>query len=132
LRGLTWKAIDFGKSELHVTQRADAKLTIGPPKSESGARTVPLPSNVVNTLKEWKDKCPVELVFPTNTERLIITPTSPHGHGPDSRVMTADGKAKYHGCTACGTGLPRGASLDRGGRQLPPWCRRGWATAPSP
>ena len=38
------------------------------PKTEAGERTIPLPPMVVNTLREWKLRCPKgkdNLVFPT-------------------------------------------------------------------
>ena len=68
LRGLRWDDIDFDKRELHVGQRADCYSKIGNPKSEAGERTVPLTPMVLNTLREWKLKCPkgtLGLVFPT-------------------------------------------------------------------
>lgn len=58
LRGLRWQDVDFKRSELHVHQRADAYNKIGPPKSESGERTVPIPPTTLAALKEWKLKCP--------------------------------------------------------------------------
>jgi integrase len=67
LRGLRWVDVDLDKRVLHVRQRADSYHVIGLPKSEAGQRSVPLPPNVVNTLKEWKLACPkgkAGLVFP--------------------------------------------------------------------
>jgi integrase len=58
LRGLRWQDIDFRKGELHVHQRADAYNQIGPPKSEAGERTVPVPPMTLNALREWKLACP--------------------------------------------------------------------------
>jgi integrase len=58
LRGLRWEDIDLKKAELHVHQRADRYQAIGRPKSETGERTVPLPSRLVAVLREWKLKCP--------------------------------------------------------------------------
>jgi len=58
LRGLRWIDIDFARNELHVRQRADAYNEIGAPKSESGERTIPMPPILINTLREWKLKCP--------------------------------------------------------------------------
>ncbi|MGH1588638.1 tyrosine-type recombinase/integrase [Methylobacterium phyllosphaerae] len=43
LRGLRWSDVDLKKRVLTVSQRADAWKEIGPPKSESGTRDVPLP-----------------------------------------------------------------------------------------
>lgn len=66
LRGLRWQDVDFAKAEIHVTQRADQFKKMGPPKSEAGIRTIPVPPIVINTLKELKLRAPndVELVFP--------------------------------------------------------------------
>jgi integrase len=82
LRGLRWINVDLARGEIHVRERADAFHEMGPPKSESGQRTIPIGPMVVNTLKEWKLACPrrdtgtkdaagepvkeaVDLVFPT-------------------------------------------------------------------
>jgi integrase len=67
LRGLRWQDIDLKRAELHVRQRADRHRKIGPPKSEAGERTVPLPPMVVSILREWKLACPngsLDLAFP--------------------------------------------------------------------
>ena len=71
LRGLRWEDVDLEKNELHVHQRADKYNTIGSPKSSAGQRTVPLPPNVVQELREWKLMCPKKdgklgLVFPNS------------------------------------------------------------------
>jgi integrase len=58
LRGLRWEDVDLGKAAITVRQRADAWGGIDVPKSEAGERTVPLPSLVVNALKEWRLACP--------------------------------------------------------------------------
>jgi len=58
LRGLRWEDVDLAKGELHVRQRADIYNAIGAPKSEAGERSVPMPPNVTNTLREWKLVCP--------------------------------------------------------------------------
>jgi integrase len=58
LRGLTWDAVDLERKVLTVRQRADRWNTIGSPKSASAKREVPLAPIVVNTLKEWKLRCP--------------------------------------------------------------------------
>jgi integrase len=73
LRGLRWSDIDLKEAKLHVRQRADRYQKIGNPKSEAGYRTVPLGPLVLNTLREWKLKCPkgdLGLVFPTGTGRI--------------------------------------------------------------
>ena len=67
LRGLRWKDIDLKRAELHVRQRADRYREIGPPKTEAGERTIPLPPMVVAALREWKLACPkgpLDLAFP--------------------------------------------------------------------
>lgn len=68
VRGLSWKSIDLRAGTLTVEQRADARNLIGPPKSKSGYRTIPLPNRVVNALRGWKLACPattLNLVFPS-------------------------------------------------------------------
>ena len=73
LRGLRWTDVDLKKGELHVRQRADRYNAIGKPKSASGERTVPLPPVVVNTLREWKLRCPkgdLGLVFPNGAGNI--------------------------------------------------------------
>jgi integrase len=54
---IAWVAvvdIDLAKAELHVRQRADRYCKIGRPKSESSERTIPIPTQLLNALKEWK------------------------------------------------------------------------------
>jgi integrase len=73
LRGLRWKDVDLEARELHVRQRADRHNQIGPPKSEAGERTVPLPALLVNALMEWQPICPkgtAGLVFPTGAGKV--------------------------------------------------------------
>jgi integrase len=76
LRGLRWDDADLPHAKLHVRQRADRFNKIDKPKSESSERTVPLPPMVVNTLREWKLRCPkgdhgkLEYVFPTGTGEI--------------------------------------------------------------
>ena len=62
-----WSDVDIERRSLRVEQRADRFNEVGAPKSESGARAVPLPPLVANALKEWKLACPkgeLDLVFP--------------------------------------------------------------------
>ena len=76
LRGLRWCDVDFERHEISVHQRADRFNQIGRPKSEAGERTVPAPPLIINTLREWKLRCPkgdLDLVFPNgsgNVEQL--------------------------------------------------------------
>jgi len=70
LRGLRWQDIDFDGAVLTVAQRADQWGKIGPPKSDAGFRSIPLPSLLVSTLKRWKLRAvpsALDLVFPSST-----------------------------------------------------------------
>jgi integrase len=109
LRGLPWSDIDFKKAELHVHQRADAYNKIGPPKSESGERAVPIPPATLQALREWKLVCPKRdgallYVFPNgegNVENYANIVT--RGLAPmliDAGVKAPDGEAKYAGLHA--------------------------------
>jgi integrase len=73
LRGLTWANVDLKRAELHVRQRADRYNKIGPPKSEDGERTVPIPPVLLQELRTWKLACPkgdLGLVFPSGTGNI--------------------------------------------------------------
>ena len=66
LRGLTWSAVDFDTKTIAVRQRADEWGAIGMPKSAAGQREIPVLPTVLNTLREWKLRCPqgeLDLVF---------------------------------------------------------------------
>lgn len=68
LRGLTWRQLDFRKRTVSVDQRADAQNVMGPPKSNAGYRTIPLPETAIGSLRKWKLACPPTskgLVFPS-------------------------------------------------------------------
>lgn len=57
-----------------VDQRADVKNVIGPPKSEAGYRTIPLPASAIAALTAWKLACPPteqDLVFPSLAKRVM-------------------------------------------------------------
>lgn len=74
LRGLPWRCIDLKAGSVTVDQRADYQLQIGPPKSEAGYRTIPLPPSAIAVLKAWKLACPVtekDLVFPSVAKRVM-------------------------------------------------------------
>lgn len=68
VRALPWSNVDLKRGTITVNRRADPANVIGPPKSASGFRTIPIPSTVVTELKRWKLRCPVsdlDLVFPS-------------------------------------------------------------------
>jgi integrase len=107
LRGLQWSDVRLRKAELDVHQRADKFNTIGKPKSASGQRTIPMPPILVNTLREWKLRCPkseLGLVFPTGAgqieyhSNIVVRGLAPAQLA--AGVVTKDGKAKYTGLHA--------------------------------
>ena len=103
LRGLRWADVNFDKNEINVRQRADRYLKIGPPKSKSGARAIPMPPLVANTLREWKLACPTKggLAFPNGQGNVESHPNIlQRGLMPAWRaagVVNPDGSAKYSG-----------------------------------
>jgi len=104
LRGLRWIDVDLKRSEIHVRQRADRRNEIGPPKSEAGERTIPLPPTVVSALREWKLACPkgeLGLVFPNGRGRVEnYSNIVKRGLAPiqiEAKVVTTRGAAKYTG-----------------------------------
>jgi integrase len=104
LRGLRWSDVDLKKHELHVRQRADRYNVIGSPKTDASKRVVPFGKVVANTLKEWKLKCPHELVFPNGKGKVEYhTHVVNRGFIPAqiaAGIVTRDGKAKYTGLHA--------------------------------
>src|SRR5262245_52907447 len=73
LRGLKWGDVDLDAGLFHVRERADNWGNMGPTKSKAGKRDIPLAPIVVNTLREWQDKCPkgkLNLVFPNNAGNI--------------------------------------------------------------
>ncbi|WP_429820301.1 tyrosine-type recombinase/integrase [Ensifer sp. B1-9] len=56
IRGLRWQDVDIKRGEINVRQRVDQFREVGPPKSEAGTRTIPVPPLVINALKELKLK----------------------------------------------------------------------------
>jgi integrase len=105
LRGLRWEDVDLPHAKLHVRQRADRFNKIDKPKSESSERTVPLMPMVVNTLREWKLRCPkgdhgkLEIVFPTGTGEIeYLSNILQRGLEPAqiaARIVDGKGKPKY-------------------------------------
>lgn len=68
VRALPWDNVDLRLGMIIIDRRADFKNIIGPPKSASGYRTIPIPSSVVSELRKWKLRCPpsdMGLVFPS-------------------------------------------------------------------
>ena len=77
LRGLAWRNVDLKKGTLTVDQRADRSNVIGPPKSASGFRTIPLLPALQAELRKWKLQCPsssLDLVFPSGQGTPIFHP----------------------------------------------------------
>ena len=73
LRGLRWGDVNFEDREITIKQRADAINRIGKLKSKTAYRSIPMPSMVVNTLREWRLNCPkgeLGLVFPSGAGRV--------------------------------------------------------------
>jgi integrase len=107
LRGLRWADMDFSRNELHVRQRADRFGTIGPLKSASSRRSVPLLPMVVNALRQWRLACPrnePDLIFPGERDQPLSLPTIIrsvwHPAQITAGIVTADGRAKYPGLHA--------------------------------
>jgi integrase len=74
LRGLVWPNIDLERQLIEVRQRADEKAQIGPCKSQSGYRTIPIGYDLVEELRRWKLICPtgpLNLVFPDDRGNVL-------------------------------------------------------------
>jgi integrase len=128
LRGLRWEDVNLKDAELHVRQRADRYNVIGKPKSEAGHRTVPLGPMVLNTLREWKLKCPKGeqgLVFPTGSGRIMRHNDIMRAFKLVVRaagLLDAEGKPKYTGLHSLRHFYASWCinPIDRGGQGLPP------------
>jgi integrase len=127
VRGLRWKDVDVRAGEIRIRQRADRYNEIGPPKSESSVRDLPVPPEALAALKEWKVKCPPneqDLVFPTSTGRVEHHSNMLRSLEPvmvAAGIVTPKGEGKYalHAFRhffASWCINPR----SRGGRELPP------------
>lgn len=102
LRGLSWPNVDLQGGNIIVDRRADFQNVIGPPKSEAGFRTVPVPQMVVTALRKWKLRCPpsdLNLVFPSQAGTPIFHPQLVFGFQEPlqiaaglSRQVVRDGK----------------------------------------
>ena len=104
LRGLRWANIDLKRGELHVRQRADCFGAIGPPKSETGERIIPLAPALVAMLREHRlagPKSVHDLVFcngrgnPENHRNIVLRGLQPAWIA--AGVVDKNGKAKYTG-----------------------------------
>ncbi|QAY95111.1 site-specific integrase [Methylovirgula ligni] len=80
LRGLRWCDVDLKRGEIHVRQRVDFKNSAGPPKSAAGERTVPIPPELANALREHKATLPPA----RRADHAIV-------------FATGTGAAEYHG-----------------------------------
>lgn len=77
VRALAWRNVDLKRRTITVDQRADFKNVIGPPKSASGWRTIPIPEAAIAELRKWKLRCPpsdLGLVFPSSAGTPIYHP----------------------------------------------------------
>jgi integrase len=116
LRGLRWQDVNLESREIRVTQRADAKNRIGKLKSKAAYRSIPVPSIVVNALREWQLQCPrgdLGLAFPSGAGKVEShSNVAQRGFEPIQRragvVISVEGveKPKYglhslrHGCAS--------------------------------
>jgi integrase len=127
MRGLRWSDVDLKAADLQVRQRADRFNVMGPPKTESSARALPIPPELLSALKRWKLECPVnpgDLVFPTSKGHVEHHSNMLRGLAPilvRAGLVDGLGEPKYalHAFRhffASWCINPR----SRGGRQLPP------------
>jgi integrase len=69
IRALRPVDVDLKAGLLSVVQRADQWGVIGPPKSEAGTRTIPIPPMLVSELRRWMLRAPhseLDLLFPNS------------------------------------------------------------------
>jgi integrase len=102
LRGLAWEDVDFDRRIVRVRQRADDWGTLGPPKSATGNREIPMSPMVVSALKEWRLACPKGergLVFPNGAGnvdcRANIANRGFYVLQRKAGLLGDDGKPKY-------------------------------------
>lgn len=74
IRALNWTNIDLLEKRITVTQSADRRGNIQPPKSDAGIRSIPIGSMLVTRLKAWQLACPpnaLGLVFPNEGQQVM-------------------------------------------------------------
>ena len=71
-RGLIWERVNLGKGAVTISQRADRWRSIGPPKSDSSFRTIPLTPSCLEALEALKSEASPsseDFVFPDKKGR---------------------------------------------------------------
>jgi integrase len=69
IRALRRVDVDLKACQITIAQRADQWGVIGPPKSEAGSRSIPIPPPVVSALRMWMLRAPpseLDLLFPNS------------------------------------------------------------------
>lgn len=75
IRALRKVDVDLKKAHITVCQRADQWGVIGPPKSEAGRRTIPIPPMLVSELRAWMLRAPKSekgLLFPNSEGGVML------------------------------------------------------------
>lgn len=79
---LTWGDVDERENVIHITKTLtyseDGELTIGPPKSESGKRDIPLTTQTKRILKQQRQK--YDKVIPMRSNTIFRTVSGGHIH----------------------------------------------------
>ncbi len=102
IRGLPWENTMLDAGTVHVRQRADRWGKLGPPKTRTSRRAVPLTPSGVSALKVWRDKSGGgELVFPHHTGRplyyseVIVSIFDPIMFAANLTTIGRDGKIRH-------------------------------------
>ena len=100
LRALTWSDVDLADRRVEVRQRADKWSVVGPPKSSTSYRSIPLTPFAVNALKEWRLARPGDgLVFGNGRGRVESLANIWNRHLAPLQIKAVvigpEGKAKY-------------------------------------
>lgn len=114
LRGLRWSDVDFEKAEINVRQRADDYGEIGPPKSESGERAIPVPPIVMNVLREWKLVCPRRRIRDGDEVTTELHYVFPNGSGNIESRSNIIKRGFLPSQIAAGVAVPTGEKDDDG------------------